>query len=77
MKFSIVRLEDRIAPCHGPVQQAIVVGGGKGSKGGPSLVMAQQSAGEGSFGPWQQAIVVGGGKGSKGGFGLVMAQQQL
>jgi hypothetical protein len=75
MKFSIVRLEERIAPSRGPVQQAIVVGGGKGSKGGPSLVMAQQGFDHGS--PFQQAIVVGGGKGSKGGLGLAMAQQWL
>jgi len=80
MKFSIVRLEERIAPSHGPVQQAIVAGGGSGSKGGPSLIMAQQSLGGGcgcSSGPWQQAIVVGGGKGSKAGAGLIMAQQGL
>jgi hypothetical protein len=79
MKFSIVRLEERIAPSHGPVQQAIVAGGGSGSKGGPSLVMAQQSLGGGccSSGPWQQAIVVGGGKGSKAGPALIMAQQGL
>jgi hypothetical protein len=76
MKFSIVRLEERIAPSRGPVQQAIVVGGGKGSKGGAGLAMAQQSLG-GSGSPWQQAIVVGGGKGSKGGAGLIMAQQGL
>jgi hypothetical protein len=75
MKFSIVRLEDRIAPTRGPIQQAIVVGGGKGSKGGPTLVMAQQGFDHGS--PFQQAIVVGGGKGSKGGLGLAMAQQWL
>jgi hypothetical protein len=75
MKFSIVRLEDRIAPSRGPVQQAIVVGGGKGSKGGPGLIMAQQGFDHGS--PFQQAIVVGGGKGSKGGLGLAMAQQWL
>jgi hypothetical protein len=75
MKFSIVRLEDRIAPSRGPVQQAIVVGGGKGSKGGAGLVMAQQGFSHGS--PFQQAIVVGGGKGSKGGLGLAMAQQWL
>jgi hypothetical protein len=75
MKFSIVRLEERIAPSRGPVQQAIVAGGGSGSKGGAGLIMAQQSLGGGS--PWQQAIVVGGGKGSKGGAGLIMAQQGL
>jgi hypothetical protein len=75
MKFSIVRLEDRIAPTHGPVQQAIVAGGGSGSKGGPSLIMAQQGFDHGS--PFQQAIVVGGGKGSKAGPALIMAQQWL
>ena len=75
MKFSIVRLEDRIAPSRGPVQQAIVVGGGKGSKGGAGLVMAQQGFDHGH--PFQQAIVVGGGKGPKGGLGLAMAQQWL
>jgi len=76
MKFSIVPLEERIAPSRSPFQQAIVVGGGKGSKGGAGLTMAQQGLGGGS-GPWQQAIVVGGGKGSKGGAGLIMAQQGL
>ena len=75
MKFRIERLEERIAPTHGPFQQAIVVGGGKGSKGGAALTMAQQGLGFG--GPFQQAIVAGGGKGSKGGAGLIMAQQQL
>jgi hypothetical protein len=80
MKFSIVRLEERIAPSRGPVQQAIVAGGGSGSKGGAGLIMAQQSLGGGcgcGSGPWQQAIVVGGGKGSKAGAGLIMAQQGL
>jgi len=67
MKFSIVPLEERIAPSRGPVQQAIVAGGGKGSKGGAGLTMAQQSLGGGGGSPWQQAIVAGGGNGSKGG----------
>ena len=74
MKFSIVPLEDRIAPSRSPFQQAIVAGGGKGSKGGAGLTMAQQGNG-GAFGSTQQAIVAGGGKGSKGGAGLIMAQQ--
>ena len=73
MKFAITRLEDRIAPCRAPIQQAIAIGGGKGSKGGAGLAMAQQGLDNGN--PFQQAIAVGGGKGSKGGAGLVMAQQ--
>ena len=77
MKFRIERLEDRIAPTHGPVQQAIVAGGfGKGSKAGPALIMAQQGLSS-PFGPFQQATVVGGGGKSKGGAGLIMAQQAL
>ena len=78
MKFRIERLEERIAPTHGPVQQAIVAGGGGKSKAGPSLIMAQQQLGSGcGGGPTQQAILAGFGGGSKAGPGLIMAQQQL
>jgi hypothetical protein len=77
MKFRIERLEERIAPTHGPVQQAIVAGGGGKSKAGPSLIMAQQQLGGWGGGPTQQAILAGGGGKSKAGPFLIMAQQQF
>jgi hypothetical protein len=76
MKFRIERLEDRIAPTHGPVQQAILAGGGGKSKAGPFLIEAQQAL-SGFGGPVQQAILAGGGGKSKAGPFLIMAQQQL